>query len=281
MSNHDDPPHFGANHLPAELAAQLLEREVPVDRYARTTETLTPAQTECLAFLAEEGAEVVQVVAKIHRFGYGVNPFNGKHNREHLEREIADELGALVLADHAGLVHIGRVLQYLDEKFVKLRVNDGRIRHAKIPDATPSAYLRDYFALHAPVASPPAFGSPEWIAKHLEVVEVYMHVYEGLHAQGVDGRPCIAVPRGPDAPMLGKRLAVLERAPGSQIFKGEPDQWGTAHYFRIVDRAGKAWIQGTIGGPTSGADAIFETTSLGPSHGQTLEVDLKINVSDA
>ncbi len=164
--NQNDPPHFGDHHLPAELAAQLLERDARVahpmaedgsgptvgpttDRYARVAETLTPAQTECLAFLAEEGAEVVQVVSKIHRFGMGINPWNGKHNREHLEREIADELGAMILSDHAGLISVGRVLGYLEEKFAKLRVLDGRIRHARLPDGSPSAYLRDYFVLQA------------------------------------------------------------------------------------------------------------------------------------
>lgn len=289
----DDPKHFGKNHLPAELAAKLLEEqarprltvpernavlEAPVDRYARVTEALTPAQSECLAFLAEEGAEVVQVVAKVHRFGMGVNPWNGKHNREHLEREIADELGALVLADHAGLVNVGRVLQYLDEKFVKLRVNDGRIRHAKLPAATPSAYLHDYFALHTEsVRTDPEPWSPEWISKHFEYVEVYLHVYEGLYAQDPEGRPIVAIPKGPDAPAIGRKIAVLSRATGMGArFVGPVDARGTAHYFRAVDRTGKALLQGTVGGRDSGADAIFDSVQLAPVAGQTLSVNLKI-----
>lgn len=54
---------------------------------------LTPAEHERLAMLAEEAAEVVQIVGKILRHGYeSKHPdnLNGPTNRQMLENEIAD-----------------------------------------------------------------------------------------------------------------------------------------------------------------------------------------------
>ena len=54
---------------------------------------LTPAEHERLAMLAEEAAEVVQIVGKILRHGYeSKHPdnMNGPTNRQMLENEIAD-----------------------------------------------------------------------------------------------------------------------------------------------------------------------------------------------
>lgn len=54
---------------------------------------LTPAEHERLAMLAEEAAEVVQIVGKILRHGYeSKHPdnMNGPTNRQVLENEIAD-----------------------------------------------------------------------------------------------------------------------------------------------------------------------------------------------
>jgi len=54
---------------------------------------LTPAEHERLAMLAEEAAEVVQIVGKILRHGYeSKHPdnMNGPTNRHMLENEIAD-----------------------------------------------------------------------------------------------------------------------------------------------------------------------------------------------
>lgn len=54
---------------------------------------LTPAEYERLAMLAEEAAEVVQIVGKILRHGYESkhpNSMNGPTNRQMLENEIAD-----------------------------------------------------------------------------------------------------------------------------------------------------------------------------------------------
>lgn len=54
---------------------------------------LTPAEHERLAMLAEEAAEVIQIVGKILRHGYeSKHPdnMNGPTNRQMLENEIAD-----------------------------------------------------------------------------------------------------------------------------------------------------------------------------------------------
>lgn len=54
---------------------------------------LSPAEAERLAMLAEEAAEVVQMVGKVLRHGYdSFHPMNpdGPRNRELLMKEIAD-----------------------------------------------------------------------------------------------------------------------------------------------------------------------------------------------
>jgi hypothetical protein len=53
---------------------------------------LTPAETERLAMLAEEAAEIIQIVGKILRHGYdSYNPNNEKiTNRDLLNQEIVD-----------------------------------------------------------------------------------------------------------------------------------------------------------------------------------------------
>ena len=66
---------------------------------------LSDAQTERLALLAEECAEIGQAVGKTLRHGYGSrNPTvdNGPTNREDLEREIGDLLWAIDLMAHTG-----------------------------------------------------------------------------------------------------------------------------------------------------------------------------------
>ena len=52
---------------------------------------LTPAEAERLAMLAEEAAEVIQVIGKILRHGYeSSHPNRVTTNREDLQSEIAD-----------------------------------------------------------------------------------------------------------------------------------------------------------------------------------------------
>lgn len=66
---------------------------------------LTPAETERLALIAEECAEVTQVIGKILRHGYeSSSPFDPERvtNRQNLEIEAGQLLYALALATTAG-----------------------------------------------------------------------------------------------------------------------------------------------------------------------------------
>jgi hypothetical protein len=66
---------------------------------------LTPGETERLALIAEECAEVAQVIGKILRHGYeSSNPFDPERvtNRQNLEVEVGQLLYALALATTAG-----------------------------------------------------------------------------------------------------------------------------------------------------------------------------------
>lgn len=57
---------------------------------------LSPAEAERLALLAEECAEVIQVVGKILRHGYeSRHPMGGATNRSLLQKELGDVLGAI------------------------------------------------------------------------------------------------------------------------------------------------------------------------------------------
>lgn len=64
---------------------------------------LTPAETERLALLMEECAEVQQVIGKILRHGYEEgHPKGNTTNREDLEKEIGHALYAVALLDFKG-----------------------------------------------------------------------------------------------------------------------------------------------------------------------------------
>lgn len=66
---------------------------------------LTPEEAERLAMLAEEAAEVIQVVGKILRHGYGSkHPDNldGPDNRAMLRRELADLQAVTTMMTYAG-----------------------------------------------------------------------------------------------------------------------------------------------------------------------------------
>lgn len=67
---------------------------------------LTPAQAERLAMLAEECAEVIQIVGKILRHGYdSYNPLDpNTPNRRLLEKEVID-----VLSVHLAMIRTGDI----------------------------------------------------------------------------------------------------------------------------------------------------------------------------
>ena len=72
---------------------------------------LNKSETERLALLGEECAEIGQKIGKILRHGYqSRNPdvTNGPTNREDLEREIGDLLWAIDLMAHCGDVSLLR-----------------------------------------------------------------------------------------------------------------------------------------------------------------------------
>ena len=90
---------------------------------------LTPAENERLAYLAEECAEVIQIIGKIQRHGFdNRNPLvpNAPTNRELLGREIADVQRAtamLVKQDRVVPKMVGNPsewLHYQDDEFIRI-----------------------------------------------------------------------------------------------------------------------------------------------------------------
>jgi hypothetical protein len=80
---------------------------------------LTPAETERLALLMEECAEVQQMIGKILRHGYeSCNPYDQLRttNRALLERELGDAYLALLLMTEAGDVTPERIAERKDAK---------------------------------------------------------------------------------------------------------------------------------------------------------------------
>lgn len=92
---------------------------------------LTPEQTEALAILAEECAEVVQVVGKILRHGLrSCHPDGGPDNRALLESECGDLLAALSIAEHAGIARATHMRIARDGKLQRV----GRyLHHTTVP----------------------------------------------------------------------------------------------------------------------------------------------------
>lgn len=117
------------NHLPPELAAQILERDA---KFAAAP--LPEDVRELLTCLAEECGEVVQRCTKILRFGLTKNPWNGKHNRDTLESELGDLFAICVVLKALDVINGERVDAYTLLKIEALRVPDGRLRVAKVPE---------------------------------------------------------------------------------------------------------------------------------------------------
>jgi NTP pyrophosphatase (non-canonical NTP hydrolase) len=115
-------------HLPPELAAQVLERHNCVEG------SITDAERELLTILAEECGEVVQRCTKIQRFGMTENPWTGKHNRAELEAELGDVIAMMRILAARGTIRGEIVAMRGDKKIAALRVPDGRLRVAVVPD---------------------------------------------------------------------------------------------------------------------------------------------------
>lgn len=128
----------GEHHLPAELAAQLLEREAALGE-----PELHPVVRELLEILAEECAETIQRVTKILRFGFTkilrfgfrVNPWTGEHNRGTLELEFGDVTAIGKLLIDAGAMRGDVVIKNMRAKLRALGRRDGRLRSAVVDDS--------------------------------------------------------------------------------------------------------------------------------------------------
>lgn len=77
---------------------------------------LTPAQAERLAMLAEECAEVIQVVGKILRHGYESHHPEAPSitNRDLLEEEVGDLYAVLQMMSNAGDAPFPETLMWLE-----------------------------------------------------------------------------------------------------------------------------------------------------------------------
>ena len=85
---------------------------------------LTNAETERLACLAEECAEVIQVVGKILRHGYAdSSPDDITHtdNRKHLERELGDLRYWIDEMWDCGDVSKEQIHKHADEKAIRVK----------------------------------------------------------------------------------------------------------------------------------------------------------------
>lgn len=91
---------------------------------------LPPDQAEALALLAEECAEVVQIVSKIQRHGlHSCHPVSGENNFDLLTKEIGDVLAAMRIAEVQKLVPWIRVVRARDEKLMRVAKY---LHHAKV-----------------------------------------------------------------------------------------------------------------------------------------------------
>lgn len=100
---------------------------------------LTPAEHERLAILAEECAEVIQVVGKILRHGYeSRHPGGGPNNRELLEEELGHALFAQSFMCASGDIIAMRIQEHGTKKAEKIwkylhHNSDGLQKATRIP----------------------------------------------------------------------------------------------------------------------------------------------------
>ena len=96
---------MGRNHLPPELASQVLERTS-----SRKFADPTPEQDESCTLLAEECAEAIQRATKIQRFGLGARPGDTVTNVRALSEELGHVQAAIDLAVQLGLADSRQIL---------------------------------------------------------------------------------------------------------------------------------------------------------------------------
>jgi hypothetical protein len=94
---------------------------------------LTPVENELLALLAEECAEVIQIVGKILRHGLrSYHPDSQEVNAYTLEREMGDVRAAMTLLCEAGITRKSTVHLLADEKLKRI---DRYLHYACVPAA--------------------------------------------------------------------------------------------------------------------------------------------------
>ena len=82
---------------------------------------LTPAEHERLSLLMEECGEVIQMIGKIMRHGYGSKHPDGKYdNRRELEAELGDLLCALNMLEQVGEVSVVNINEAFNKKALKV-----------------------------------------------------------------------------------------------------------------------------------------------------------------
>lgn len=94
---------------------------------------LTAIETELLALLVEECAEVIHIVTKILRHGLNSqHPDSEEVNSYGLEREMGDVRAAMILVCEAGIARKSVVHMLASEKLKKI---DQYLHHAAVPAA--------------------------------------------------------------------------------------------------------------------------------------------------
>lgn len=83
---------------------------------------LTPPQAERLAILAEECGEVIQVIGKILRHGYGsYHPITNESNVERLQAECGDVRAAMLMLCGAGDIQKDMIHYHADQKLERVK----------------------------------------------------------------------------------------------------------------------------------------------------------------
>lgn len=111
----------GHNHLPAEMAARMLEQSSE-----RRYQDPTPEQDEACTLLAEECAEAIQRATKIQRFGLGARPGDTITNVRALSEELGHVQAAIDLAVQHGLA---------DSRYILLARARKLEEYSRAPDA--------------------------------------------------------------------------------------------------------------------------------------------------